>query len=205
VFYALCACALVLFLFEKTQAPEILFFGLFALSFVFEILRILVPLQRIYPFPSVLLLGGTRFLFFGRLFGVLSLFVSSIYATGVDMQKQGRLIAVMLIAILIVALRIPVSGQSWDTSLTMISGYSAMLRLTEAVLLGITVLSFLVASYIKETKEYLFVALGVLLVSLGRALLIGADTWVIPALGLLMLIAGTWFVTQRLHRVYLWL
>jgi len=205
VFYALCASMLTFFLFEKTQSPEILFFGLFAVSFAFEALRLLIPLQRMYAFPTVLLQAGSRFLFFGRFFGVVSLFVSAVYAAGIDAQKQGKVVIAMLIAILIVVLRIPLSGQSWDTSLTILSGYSSMFRFTEIALVAITVLSFLAASYIKETKEYLFVSLGAFLVSLGRALLAGADTWVIPALGLSMLIAGTWLITQRLRRVYLWL
>lgn len=203
--YSLCALSFVFFLFEKTHAPEILFVGLFALSFVFEILRILVPLQRLYSFSFGLLFTGSRLLFFGRLFGVLALFVASIFAVGIDIQKQGQVVIAMLFIVLLVVLRIPISGQSWDTSLAMISGYSYMFHLTETVLMGITILSFLVAAYIKEIKEYFFIALGVLLISLGRELLIPADTWVTSALGLLLLIAGTWFVTQRLHSIYLWL
>jgi hypothetical protein len=203
--YALFALALVFFLFEKTHAPEILFFGLFALSFAFEILRILVPLQRLYSFSYSLLFTGSRLLFFGRLFGVLSLFVASLFAVGIDIQKQGQVVIAMLFAVLLVVLRIPISGQSWDTSLAMISGYSSMIHLTEMILMGITILSFLVAAYTKEIKEYYIIALGVLLISLGRTLLIPADTWAASALGFVLLITGTWFSAQRLHSIYLWL
>ncbi|MDR2314201.1 MAG: hypothetical protein LBE02_06670 [Spirochaetaceae bacterium] len=205
VVYALAVSILIFVSFEKTQSPEILFFGLFALSFTFELLRILLPLQKIGNFPSVLLVFGTRILFFGRFFGVLSLFVSSLHAAGLEMQKQGKVILTIIIAILIIASRVPVNGLAWDSSLTMVCAYSSMFRLVEYALMAIAVVSFLLAAYTKGTGEYLFIALGAFLVSLGRSLLINADTWIPPLPGLLMLIAGTWFITGRLHQVYLWL
>jgi hypothetical protein len=203
--YALAASVLVFFFFEKTHSPEILFVGLFALSFVFEILRIMAPLQKLHPFSSVLLILGTRILVFGRLFGVLSLFASSVYSAGLELQKQGRVIITIIIALLVVSIRLPVNGLSWDSSLTMIFAYSSMFRFAEDALMVITVISFLVAAYTKGTGEYLFIALGALLVSLGRSLLLSADTWIAPLPALILLIAGTWFITGRLHRVYLWL
>ncbi|MDR2210723.1 MAG: hypothetical protein LBO65_04545 [Spirochaetaceae bacterium] len=205
VVYALATSILVFVFFEKTQSPEILFFGLFALSFVFEILRLLLPLQGAYNFPSILLILGTRILFFGRLFGVLSLFASSIHAAGLEMQKQGKVILTIVIAILVISSRIPVNGLAWDSSLTMLCAYSSMFRLVEYTLMGISIVSFLIAAYTKGTGEYLFISLGAMLVSLGRGMLINADTWISPLPGLIMLIAGTWFIAERLHQVYLWL
>jgi hypothetical protein len=122
-----------------------------------------------------------------------------------DTQKQGRMVTAMLIAILMVAIRIPVSGQSWDSSLAMISGFPTMFRITEAILAAVTIASFLVASYTKGTREYRFVAIGIFLAFVGRSLLITADTWTALTLGLLMLAGGTWLIMLWLHRVYLWL
>jgi len=204
-FYTLCVSVLLFIFFEKTQSPEILFIGLFALSFVFETLKIMVPLYKIYVFPSALLTAGTRLLFSGRFSGILALFVSSLYAAGISIQKQGGIILTMLIAIFLVTLRIPVNGQSWDTSLAMLTGYSTMFRRTETILIIITIVSFLTASYTKDTREYRFVALGIFLAFLGRGLLTGADTWLALILGLLLLGGGTWLIMLWLHRVYLWL
>ncbi|MDR0599253.1 MAG: hypothetical protein LBG84_04115 [Treponema sp.] len=205
VVYALAASALVFFFFEKTQSPEILFFGLFALSFVFEILRLMVPLRELYQFPAVFLIPGTRILIFGRFFGVLSLFASSVYAAGLEIQKHGSVIIASVLAVLVISLRVPVSGLSWDSSLTMVSGYSAMFRFAEDSVTVITLVSFLAAIHIRGNGEYLAVTLGALLVSLGRGLLINADNWVALGLGLITLTAGTWLITTRLHQVYLWL
>jgi putative Mn2+ efflux pump MntP len=94
---------------------------------------------------------------------------------------------------------------SWDTSLTMISGYSSVFRLAEIGILSMAVVSFLVGAYTRGAREYLYIALGALLVSLGRGFLLSADSWATPLPGLIMLILGTWFITRRLHQVYLWL
>ena len=205
VFYALFVSIAVLVYFEKTQTPEILFFGLFALSFVFEAIRILVPLKGFYEFSSITLIIGTRMLIFSRLFGTITLFVASIYAAGLDMQKQGRVVIGIIIAILMISFRLPVYGFSWDTSFTMHFAYSAMLRFAELILVVITAVSFLMASYSKGTVDYRYVALGSLLVFLGRSLLFAADTWLTPVPAVIMLIIGTYLITTRLHRVYLWL
>jgi hypothetical protein len=205
VIYALGASILIFVFFEKTQSPEILFVGLFALSFVFEILRIIVPLQVLRDFPSVVLILSTRILVFGRLFGVLSLFASSVYSAGLELQKQGQVIITIIIATLVVSIRLPVNGLAWDSSLTMIFAYASMFRFAEGAFMVITIVSFLVAAYTRGTGEYLFIALGALLIFLGRTLLLGADTWITPLPGLVMLIAGTCFIIARLHQVYLWL
>jgi hypothetical protein len=205
VVYTLAVSILIYFFFEKTQSPEILFFGLFTLSFVFEVLRFMLPLKELYDFSGVFLVLGARILFFGRFFGVLSLFASSVYAAGFDLQKQGTVVIAIAIAALIVSLGIPIDGFSWDTNLVMLSGYTVILRAAEMGILVISVISFFVAAYTRGSREYLVVGLGAFLVCTGRALLINADTWLTPVPGFVMLCAGTWLISAKLHEVYLWL
>ena len=204
-FYALFVSIIVLVYFEKTQTPEILFFGLFALSFVFETLRIMVPLRGLMDISSVSMIVGTRILVFARLFGTISLFAASVYSAGLDMQKQGRVVIGIIIAILLISFRLPVNGFSWDTSFTMIFSYSAMIRSAESVLVVITGISFFIAAYSRGAAEYRYISLGSFLVFLGRSLLFSADTWLSPIPAITMLIIGTYLITNRLHKVYLWL
>jgi hypothetical protein len=205
VAYTLAVSILIYFFFEKTQSPEILFFGLFTLSFAFEALRFMLPLKELYGFSGVFLILGARILFLGRFFGILSLFASSLYAAGFDLQKQGTVVIAIAIAALIVSLGLPIDGFSWDTNLVMVSGYTVILRLAETGILVISVTSFFVAAYIRGSREYLVVGLGAFLVFAGRDLLINADTWLTPVPGFVMLCAGTWLISAKLHQVYLWL
>ncbi|MDR0598647.1 MAG: hypothetical protein LBG84_01005 [Treponema sp.] len=202
---ALAASILIFVFFEKTHAPEILFFGLFALSPVFETIRFMVPLRAIYGFPVLFLVFGARILFFGRFSGALALFASSIYAAGFEPQKQGTVVFAIAIATLIISLGIPVDALSWDTSLAMISVYGEIFRRAEAAILVIAALTFFVAAYTRGSADYLIIAPGALFAALGRNLLIGADTWITLVPGVVFLCAGIWVVIARLHRVYLWL
>lgn len=203
--YAFFVSILVFVYFEKTQIPEILFFALFALSFMFETLRIMVPLKGLYEISAITMVIGTRMLIFSRLFGTISLFIASVYSAGLDMEKQGSVIIGIIIAILLISFRLPVNGYSWDTSFAMVIAYSTMLRSSGLILTALTLISFLMASYNRGSAEYRFIALGSLLVHIGRSLLFGADTWVTPIPAIIMLAAGTYLIISRLHKVYLWL
>jgi hypothetical protein len=203
--YAFITIILIYYFFEKTQAPEILFIAFFILSFAFEAARIMVPLKVIRELPMVYLIVTSRVLLFGRYFGIFSLFTASVYASGLEAQKQGPGIFIILITTLVIALGVPIDGFSWDSSLSMLYGYSSMFKLVETGLVLITAISFFVSAYSRGAREYVFIGLGSFLVSLGRTVLLGADTWAAPLPGLLILGTGTWFICSYLHRVYLWL
>jgi hypothetical protein len=205
VLYSLITMIFIYFFFEKTQAPEILFFAFFALSFAFEAIRVIIPLGTTRELPNIYLVMASRVLLFARYFGILSLFAASVYAAGLDMQKQGNIIFIIAIATLTIALGMPIDGLAWDSTLSMVNGYQAIFNLLEVGLVLITMVSFFVSAYSRGSREYIFTGLGSLLVCLGRTILLTTDTWVTPLPGLAILAAGTWFICGQLHRVYLWL
>jgi hypothetical protein len=204
VAYALFASILIYYFFEKTHAPEILFFAFFVLSFTVEGVRVMVPLKNIYELPGVYLIIASRVLLFGRYFGIFCLFTASLYAAGWDVQKHGYVVFIIVIATLMISLNVPIDGLSWDSSLTTIIGYRGMLKMAETVIILITMMSFFISAYFRGAREYIFVGIGSCLVFLGRNILLGADTWITPLPALASLGAGTWFICTQLHRVYLW-
>jgi hypothetical protein len=205
VIYAFVTLILICYFFEKTPAPEILFFALFVLSFSFEGMRLMVPLQKVHQIPALYLLMCSRVLLFGRFFGLFSLFTASVCAAGLEMQKQQNIIMIIALITLVITLGVPIDVLTWDTSYCMINGYTAMFRMVEAGILLITMSSFFISAYSRGSREYLLIGIGSFLVFLGRNLLLTADTWVTPLPGLLALAVGTWFICTRLHKVYLWL
>ncbi|MDR1443984.1 MAG: hypothetical protein LBI94_03805 [Treponema sp.] len=203
--YSLAALILIYFSFEKTQAPEILFISLFVLSFSFETMRLITPLQKIRAIPSVYLLLASRTLLFGRFFGIFALFAAGIYAAGLEVQKQISVVLVAVFVSLVIALKIPIDILSWDSSFSMINGYLPLFRMIETVVLIITMLSFFISAWSRGTPEYIAIGAGSFLVYAGRNILLSGDTWISPLPGLLFLIAGTWLICTKLHKVYLWL
>ncbi|GHV54265.1 hypothetical protein AGMMS49579_14510 [Spirochaetia bacterium] len=205
VSYAFVTLILIYYFFEKTQAPEILFFTLFVLSFSFEGMRIIVPLQKIHETPALYLLMSSRVLLFGRFFGIFSLFAASVCAAGLEVQKQQNIVMIIALITLVITLGVPIDILTWDASYCTINGYTALFRMVEAGVLLITMLSFFISAYSRGSNEYILIGVGSFLVFLGRNLLLTADTWATPLPGLAALITGTWFICTRLHKVYLWL
>ena len=205
VVYSLISIALIYYFFEKTQSPEILFFGFFVISLSFEFTRIMVPLREVYHFPAIYLITASRVLLFGRYSGLFSLFAASVYAAGLDGQKQQTVFLIMILAAMIIALNVPIDSLVWDSTFVLLNGYSTMFLIVDAGILVVTIATFFISAYTRSSRSYVFIGLGAFLVFAGRTILINSDTWITPVPGLLILITGTWFVCTRLHREYLWL
>ena len=203
--YSLISIILIYYYFEKTQTPEILFFGFFIISLSFEFARIMIPLGAAYPFPALYLIIGSRALLFGRYFGLFSLFAASVYAAGLDGQKQQTVLLISILAAMVISLNIPVDSLAWDSTFTICSGYSSMFGIIEAGILAVTIITFFVSAYTRGSQSYIYVGIGTFLSYVGRNILLSSDTWITPLPGLLILAVGTWFVCARLHREYLWL
>lgn len=202
--YALVALVFIYCFFEKTQAPEILFFAFFVMSFAFESCRIMIPLKEANELPNVYLIMSGRLLFFGRYFGLFSLFMASLYAAGFNVQQQKNNILALTALSFVFALNIPMDGFSWSSSLSMANGHTRLFGMAELGFTLVTLTTFFIAALTRGSKDYIFVGLGALAVLVGRGVLVNADTWIAPFAGLLLLSLGTWIICIRLHSVYLW-
>ena len=205
VVFASVSVALLYYSFEKTQAPEILFFAAFCFSLTVEAFRIAVPLSVARDWPPAIIVGAARSIAFGRFFGILSLFASGVFANGVEFQKHGRIFIFIAVAALTVATGIPVDGLAYDSSFLPLSGYRAMIELVELSLAVITVLSYIVAAYSRSAREFYAAAAGIAMIAIGRDLLLKGDSWLTLPVGVALLAGGTWLFTVRTHRYYLWL
>jgi len=203
--YSIASIALIYFYFEKTQSLEIFFVAFFAASLAPEVLRLVLPIGQVYEIPSLYLLMASRIILFGRYFGTFSLFAASVHAAGYQSQQQRNTILVLVATSLFIALSIPVDTQTWDSSLTMISGYASMFRLIELVAIAITAITFFIASWTRGSRELMVIGAGSLLALLGRDILLRTDVWLGLPPGILMLTGGTWLMCSRLHKIYLWL
>jgi hypothetical protein len=205
VLYSFFSIIFIYYFFEKTQSPEILFVVFFVASFSLEALRLILPLGRVYEFPSLYQLTASRIILFSRYFGIFSLFTAGVFASGFKSQQQRNIIMIITVTTLIITLGVPIDTQTWDSSLNMINGYTSMFRLIEAGTFLLTIISFFIAAWSRSSPEFVFIGVGSALAFLGKNILLNADTWMGLPIGLLFLVAGTWLICTRLHKVYLWL
>ena len=87
----------------------------------------------------------------------------------------------------------------------MFIGYTSMFRLIQTAAFVTTVISFFVAANVRGSKDYFYIGIGILLAFIGRNLLLNADNWVSPVLGISLLIYGVRYVCNKLHKIHLWL
>jgi len=203
--YSFISIILIYHFFEKTQSPEILFIGFFVISLTFEFTRLIIPLKAVFPLPPFLSIAASRVLFFGRYFGLFSLFASGVNAAGLDAQKQKSFLLMLILAAMVIAINVPMDTFVWDSTFMVWTGYKFMFSVVEAVVLVITVASFLVSAFTRGSRSYVFIGIGVFLAFAGRSILVNSDTLITVLPGLIILSAGTWCICARLHLVYLWL
>jgi len=205
VLFSFIGMVLIHFFFERTSSPEILFIAIFTISFSFEAIRLIMPLYLIFNFPSFYLLIAARTLLFARYFGIFSLFAASVCAAGFETQRTRNIILVIFVAVLFVTLGVPIDTQNWDTTFTMINGYTSMFGLIEVIAFLTTVISFFVAAYVRSSRDYIYVGIGVIIAMVGKSILLGTDNWAGPVPGILLLSFGTGFLSSKLHKLHLWL
>jgi hypothetical protein len=205
ILFALISLILILYYFEKTPAPEMLFVSFFVFSLAFEAGRIMLPLIAAWNLPGVFGVMAQRVLLFGRYAGIFSLFVAGLCASGLEMQRQVNIILIIILAGLVIALGVPLDSLAWDTSLCLVTGYGLMFLLVEAGVALIGALSFFVSAHTRGSRKYAGAGAGAFLAFLGWGTFLRSDTWPALALGLILLALGTWLVCGQLHRVYLWL
>jgi len=205
VLFSLITMVLIHFFFERTPAPEILYISLFTISFSFEAIRLVLPLHFIYSFPPLYLLFAARTLFFARFFGVFSLFAAGVCAAGLEVRKTRNVIFVIILAVMVITIGVPIDVQTWDTGFNMVNGYNSLFRMVDLAAFIAAMLSFFIASNVRGSKEYVYVAIGVILAMTGRNILLGTDNWAGPVPGILLLSVGTWLLSSKLHKIHLWL
>ncbi|MCL2186627.1 MAG: hypothetical protein FWB86_12375 [Treponema sp.] len=203
--YSFAGMLLIHSFFERTPTPEILYIAFFTISFSLEALRLFLPLQLLLNFPSFYLRISARVLLFARFFGLFSLFTAGLCASGLDVQNTRISILIITIATLLITLGVPIDAHLWDTGFNLINGYTSIYRWTEILVFITTMISFLVASKVRGSKEYIFVAIGVMLALIGRNILQGTDNWLGAIQGIAFLSFGTWFLCSKVHKIHLWL
>jgi hypothetical protein len=203
--YALAGQLLIYYFFEKTQSLEIRFLSIFVFSFVFELTRIILPLQAAWELPGSFNEIAARILMFGRFFGLFSLFAASLCLSGLKSLKEENLIVGMMIISVLIAAKIPVNILEWDSSLTLVTGYTAIFKSLEIVVVILAMCGFFISTYKTKVLDYLHSGLGLLCAVIGRTFLIHGYNLISLILGVLFLGFGTWWTGFHIRRIYLWL
>lgn len=206
-FLLLCSSAvliIIFFTFQKTVSAEVYLIALWAFLVDAEALRLvmLIISQRstsIGPLVSL-----TRVVYGARFTGLISLFISGLYAVGIGHERPqtGYLLAILFGAM--IAMLIPISIDRFQSSFMLAAGYRDITMIVTISLIVINFIDYVVAARLKEDSSYVFAGIG---------LTIAAGSWVwlwntrplTGGIGIALLFAaGLFGVIERLHKIYIW-
>jgi hypothetical protein len=189
-------------LFQKTGSSELFFLEFFIFSLLFEAFKCGSFVVDYLQWPPVLKIFFVRTVYFGRFFGLLAIFFSSLYAMQLDYQKYNILIGI--IALVAFALSISISfdmDNLLSNGLFKLGDEQGLFIMMTALKL-FSILTFVVAAF-KRDLALLISASCFLLI--GRELLLFTPGPVFIIMGGLFLISGIVLANYKIKALYYWI
>lgn len=204
VLFAFVAQIFLFYFFERTQSVEMRLLGIFLFSLTFEIMRIAIPLKTALNLSGYITVIASRLIIFGRFYGLFALFAAALHASGFKTRQEETVVFTAGAAAMLFAFRMPIDTFNFDTTLFLVTGFSAVFKNVNIAIVLLAMYCFVFGAYTRGNREYYLIAPGILAAVAGRALLLAADTWQMLLPGAVLLAAGTWFTGFQYRRMYLW-
>lgn len=191
--------------FNKTLAPEMFFFTIFILTLAFELFRIVHLYLLFTSTPFIYGIIITRLVHFGRFLRIYSVFIAGLFACSITNPKTGVYLGIGILLSVVYAVGIPIDATNMTENLLYTVGISQYIRITFIIIEALSVLNFVLAGVLKNTREYIFMAVSFIIILTGSELLI-TFPHSLPLFGggMILLIIGTIFFGKRTHELYLW-
>jgi hypothetical protein len=188
-------------LFKRTITPEIFFFCVFLLTFCFDAFRFCNVLFILMKTPVYYSLVTSRIVYFGRLLGMISLLVMSLYSAKIKYQGYETLIGLAAIIALTLTYSIPIDSTVFLSNLLYKLGDETGVFLIFISLEVFTLVNLVGAAVNRDSKYYLMVPFMALVIC-GREILNFQVSPVFAAIGVACLFAGSLGVYRRIDKIY---
>ncbi len=188
-------------LFKKTGSAELFFLVLFIFSLLFEVFKFGSFFVHYLNWPDALSIFFVKSVYFGRIFGLLAIFFSSLYTLSMDYQKYNIIIGVMALVSFALAIYIPFDTQSpLSNGLYKLEDEQGVFILLSAIKL-LCIINFVVVVF----KRGIFMLLPAILFLLaGRELLLFAPGPVTIITGSVLMLTGIILVDIKMKALYYW-
>jgi hypothetical protein len=186
---------------KRNPSAELSFFYLFLFSFSIQIFRLpyLVNLSSILGNSSLI----TRIIYFSRLLALTSLFAASLFSSGLQIQKFGMVLLMILLTAFTLSSIIPINISSISGALLNRIAKEEYLALLCIILELMTVLTYIAAAHNQGRPEYYRLAALSLLIIVGYEFLFFLHIpFIIP--GFACLIPGTVLFIRASRKLFLW-
>ncbi len=201
--FAVISLFIIRYSFLKTNSTEIFFYSLFLISLVFDLSRSYIAVFTYFRIPEYYNIYASRVCYFGKFFGLASLFVSAFFTSEAETKKAETTAAVILLLSYMLSSSIPFSTYKLATMIQQ-PGYFTYFAFSILSIEFLTVLIYLFNYLQSGNREHLTLSLSMILIFAGRETSFFFSEPVIFISALLLLTAGTFFFSNKVHQIYSW-
>ena len=203
ILYATASLFFLRLLFYKTNSIEIFFFMLFLLSLVFEASRPLILLFQELNSPFIYTVFLSRMAYFSKICGVFALFVSALASSYLGINKFNTPVIIIVVLSFMFSSTIPLSDHALNNSYYT-PGFFNYFIFTLLFIEFLAVIIFVINYFQKRNNEYFYLAIGTMLVVIGREITFYLVSIEYFAVGMALMIGGTILFSNKLHEIYKW-
>lgn len=200
----ICVTTLIIYhSFEKTQAPDIVFFLLFLAACLCDTTRLLVPLFKLSGSYSLFLLKLGNVHLFARLLAPLALMGNTAMSTEEFRQNTDRNCIILIIIAMFFSEMIPLNTAIILPNFCISYGYVKAIRIFSFVTCIVSAISLFYTNRKNEYKQTM--TIGFILLCIGYTLIFYCYSILTLAGGILLLGGGTYLYLNDVHKHYLWI
>ncbi len=192
-------------IFLKTSSPEV-FFIIIALGGVsFESFRTVVYLTHRFSSLYALYTFLPRAVYFGKLLTALTLFVSGLFSTGFQLQKQAPLFGLALLFAFLLSTTVPIDFSVSDVILLPGSRSPYIMQNILYSFYLLAFINYLTGALINKNPGFALTGLGLALFSAGIELVFPLHTGVYMYTGFGLFTSGLILAAYEINRIYSWM
>ena len=189
--------------FEKTQAPDIVFFLLFLVACLCDTSRLLVPLFKISGSFSLFMLKIGNIHLFARLLAPLALMGNTVMVTDDFRQSTDRNCIILIIISMFFAEMIPLNNAVVLPNFCISYGYKKAILWFCFLTSAVSAIALFQTNKKNEYKQIM--TLGFIILCIGYTLIFYCYNIVSLAAGFFFLGGGTYLYLNEVHKHYLWI
>lgn len=190
--------------FRKTVSPEIFFFVFWLCSLSFEAIRPLHLFMAVQGASDSSLSILDRLYMGSKFLGLITIFISGLYAAGMRNEKQFSIIAICVGISAALSSIMPVNTGIWAANLMFRLGYGRLVDGFSAAILLITMANYLIAVRVRGDKAYYYIAAGAAMTVAGALVASRGASPLASLISLAAMAAGGFVYIYKLHSFYLW-
>jgi len=203
IIYAMAVMIYVRTFFYKTNSHEIFFFMLFLLTIMFESSRSFIVILEYLDSPSSYIMFLSRTAYFGKICGTGSLFAAALFSSEIETRKLDTPIIIIVVLSFLLSSSIPLSDNLLQNSYYS-PGFFNYFIFSLLFIDILTIIIFLIIFFQKKNREYLLLALSILLISSGREISFYFSSVEYFSTGIIFMIIGAVLYSNNLHSIYKW-